>query len=844
MQARISSMNYRLFGRRAHLGSQLLPFMLMIGGAALLSWLGTTVFLRANSITTVKPFCGVILAIVSIYGHKHLPRILVAGFIGGVIGKLVLGSHIWNALLNSGIASAAIFATYSLGRRYIGPVVDFRVWKQLIAFMCIAALVSAASAVVYTFVFYQIVGGSLIAGFQSWWLPTTLSFAVFTPVVVLWAKMDGAAINQNKYRALAGFGLLVGALVANFIPFSLPALFLIPLALMIISLTCEVEGAAIGLAITEIMITTAAVLGHSITALARLSLAQQLYFTQLFVGALILVILPAASAIGERRRLHDGMKEALQREADIAAALRESEQRYRLMADHASDVMLQTDADGRIVYISPSSKRLTGYDPSEMIGTMSDQNIADLDKQWIRDTKKELLRTGSAGGLIAYRVRHKDGPILWCENRFTFMRDEDGEYRGMFGIVRDITEREAIKHELICARERAEAANSAKSEFLANMSHEIRTPLTSVIGFADLLYEHGSLNEQARGFAARVRNGAHSLLALINDVLDYSKLESGLISLSPTPTNVMQLVSEVFDLLSIQAKTKGLELNLECSAGVRSAAVSVDALRLRQVLINLVGNAIKFTETGFVTLLITCTEESGIDSANRLCCRVIDSGEGIPASHLADIFERFSQVDSTTSKRHRGTGLGLAICKGLVEAMDGTIGVISEPGQGSTFWFEIAAPLSEGQKIDKKRERPQAKVEKRGALVVDDQEGNRTLARIALTALGVHVVEAESGEEAVALAADLQFDLILMDIRMPGMSGTDAMKAIRKANSAKFPIVAFTAEGEQKMLDALVQEGFTATLSKPLTLSELKSCIVELLASNSESVPEIHKHVA
>jgi CheY-like chemotaxis protein len=135
-------------------------------------------------------------------------------------------------------------------------------------------------------------------------------------------------------------------------------------------------------------------------------------------------------------------------------------------------------------------------------------------------------------------------------------------------------------------------------------------------------------------------------------------------------------------------------------------------------------------------------------------------------------------------------------------------------------------------------------VEKRGALVVDDQEGNRTLARIALTALGVHVVEAESGEEAVALAADLQFDLILMDIRMPGMSGTDAMKAIRKANSAKFPIVAFTAEGEQKMLDALVQEGFTATLSKPLTLSELKSCIVELLASNSESVPEIHKHVA
>ena len=376
----------------------------------------------------------------------------------------------------------------------------------------------------------------------------------------------------------------------------------------------------------------------------------------------------------------------------------------------------------------------------------------------------------------------------------------------------------------------AEVAHIAKSEFLANVSHELRTPLTSIIGFGDLLYEDQSLNEKSRHYSSRVRDGGRSLLAIINDVLDYSEVERGKIVLSLSPCWIGDVAGEAIALLQIQAETKNIPIALQCEPELFVSQFLLDEKRFRQLLLNLVGNALKFSDTGKINVSLA------LPSHETLRCEVADNGPGISEDDQSLLFQRFSRLSTSLANDKGGTGLGLAICKGIVSAWNGCIGVVSQLGVGSTFWFEIPAPKAAGEHIPISLSAPQQIAGGKRVLLVDDNESVLQFVATALDALGIGCTQAQSGEEAVQIAQRERSDLVLMDIRMPGIGGIEAMKAIReKWAGAPFSIIAFTGEGDKEKLQFLLDEGFSSVLTKPVTVQSLRNCVVEFLGQSIDS---------
>ncbi|HEY8614997.1 PAS domain S-box protein [Phenylobacterium sp.] len=363
------------------------------------------------------------------------------------------------------------------------------------------------------------------------------------------------------------------------------------------------------------------------------------------------------------------------------AALEQSETRYRLLAEHATDIIARTHPHGQVLYVTPSVEAVTGFRPDEVVGTNIVDRLHLEDRagfaQAYGDVVRGLHRPGQA---IRYRVGHKDGRWLWIEANPRLVRDPSGRPLEIVDVLRDVTAQVALEAELKEARDQANAAAKAKSEFLANMSHELRTPLTAIIGFSGLLKVRGDLTPQAAMFAARIEGASQALLATINDVLDFSKLEAGQVEIRPSPCDVAALVQEVASVLEQQAASKGLAIETRLTD--LPSRLQVDRDRVRQVLLNLMGNAVKFTSQGHVRVSAAFAE-------NGLIVEVADTGPGLTAEQQGLLFQRFSQVDGSASRSHGGTGLGLAICKGLVEAMGGVIGVTSEPGQGAVFRFAL-----------------------------------------------------------------------------------------------------------------------------------------------------------
>ena len=522
--------------------------------------------------------------------------------------------------------------------------------------------------------------------------------------------------------------------------------------------------------------------------------------------------------------------EDLTAEHAARSALAESEARYRLMADHSTDMIVATDSDGRVTFATPSCHAVLGFGSHELIGRRPLDYIHPDDAPAVAAAFKHLAARGESQRL-RWRVRHNtEDRWVWLESNASLLAKDAAPGEGKFlDVIRDVTGQVEQERRLAEATDAAQAAAGAKSQFLANMSHEIRTPLTAILGFARLMDEAARLQEPDKGYLRRIASAGEALLAIVNDVLDFSKLEAGACDLKPRVVATREVLEETLLLFAPQADAKGLRLVFD-PQGPLPPFVELDPDRLRQILLNLIGNAIKFTDRGAVTL------RAGY-KAGALAISVTDTGPGLDAEQQARLFQRFSQVDASSTRRFGGTGLGLAICKGLVEAMGGEIGVSSTPPAGATFHFTVAA--TESAPLEQASAMPlQCTTEGLRVLVADDNRANRDLVRIILENLGMEVAEAVDGRQAVARALEQPFDVILLDLRMPELDGLDALRLIRRDGpNLAAPIVAFSADLTSEDLSA-----FDDHLSKPIIAEALITTIVR--AANNLHAPETHAKIA
>jgi len=421
---------------------------------------------------------------------------------------------------------------------------------------------------------------------------------------------------------------------------------------------------------------------------------------------------------------------------------------------------------------------------------------------------------------------------------------EGGQFRAMLVILlvaslvlllwaarRTARRLEKSQTELVRALAAAERANDAKSEFLASMSHELRTPLNGIIGVLHLIKSE-PLSGEAAGLVKDGLVSGELVSALINDILDYSKIEAGGLVLSPEPTDLPALLTQVSALFAVQCQDKGLGFELRVDPGIGWAVV--DPLRLRQCLVNLIANAVKFTEAGKVSVSASLHT---IDDCEHVDFVVTDTGVGIPQASRELIFERFKQVDGAASRRFGGTGLGLSITRNLAELMGGGVRLTSDGGAGSTFSLEVRAPRTAPAHADEGVETPGGLLEGLRILVVDDNAINRTIASKILQRLGAEVLTASSGVEALRLVPDALPDLILMDIQMPGMDGIEATRRLRASGGpvAQIPILALTANVLDHQRAAYIAAGMNGVISKPISPAML---IREIVRVSTESVAE------
>ena len=440
---------------------------------------------------------------------------------------------------------------------------------------------------------------------------------------------------------------------------------------------------------------------------------------------------------------------------------------------------------------------------------------------------RRAVASGEPGG-AEYRHQLPDGRWARCRVAWRGIRPTASGPWQMIGVTQDVTELADARDAALREQRAAQAAAEAKAEFLANMSHEIRTPMNGVLGVLHLL-KGEALSSDGRQLLDEALACGSMLATLLNDVIDFSKVEAGRLELAPEALNPEAALEGVANLLRPQAEERGLWLRTMIAPGV--GWVSVDPVRLRQMLFNLIGNAVKFTLDGGVEVRLTAT---GGGPQKRLRVEIEDTGIGIAQEAQVSLFQRFHQADRSTTRRFGGSGLGLAITRRLAELMDGQVGLRSQEGIGSTFWFEIAAPLAEPDIAPELEAPANGWLNGMRILIVEDNPTNRLIASRMLESLGASVETANDGAEGVEAASRAPFDLILMDVQMPVMDGVTATRAIRRlpAPTGEIPIVAMTANVFTHQQQGYREAGMTGAVSKPLSPARLLAEINRIAGSH------------
>jgi len=497
------------------------------------------------------------------------------------------------------------------------------------------------------------------------------------------------------------------------------------------------------------------------------------------------------------------------------------------LLDQVRNAVIATDLDGRIIYWNRFAESLYQWKAEEVFGQMLKDTIIPPEmKSSFEDMVKEIIAQGYTE--CEYPARRKDGSHFPASYAFSTVCDNKGKRIGIVSVSNDLTERKKVEQDLREAKERAESATKAKSEFLANMSHEIRTPMNAVIGFTGLLL-NTNIDSVQKDYIETIRSSGDSLLKVISDILDFSKIEGGMLELENECFDLIECLESSLNMVAQAASRKGLSLSYEVEPHVPRYLMG-DLTRLRQILVNLLGNAVKFTEKGFVRVDVSALP---VEDSYEIQFRVKDTGIGISQDRMSRLFQSFSQGDASTTRKYGGTGLGLAICKHLTELMGGDIWAESIPAQGSSFYFTIQAQASE-----KLRPQPQKDLlelsfdpsdhhipKSLRILLAEDNVINQKVAVRMLERLGYQAEVAADGREVLAALKRKPYDVVLMDVQMPEMDGLEATRRIRRTPCHQPYIIAMTAHAMKGDREECLDAGMDDYISKPVRIEELKAAL-------------------
>nr|WP_247712977.1 ATP-binding protein [Qipengyuania intermedia] len=755
---------------------------------------------------------------------RHERTVVAALFAGNTCANLFVGDALATAIMLSIANMVEIVIALYLVRRLASAHPTMDDTSDLLWFVLGAGLIAPLASATVASLALAGGNGTSLSGVLQWAASDALSMVIIAPaVLVLW---DALASPRWLTRRETGEWLVLTLLGTSitlmvFAQTSYPLLFLIPPIII-----CHAfRLGALGTAFSVMKVATIAILatqwGTGPINLLPMPLHAQLLVLEAFVASSVLVGFPVAAILSTRKRLTDEM---------VAGR-----KQLALLTENITDAILRYDLHGVCTYASPSVARVLGAPPADFVGMTTAERVHPEARNVIARTEERLLSGKSRSERFTYR-RFLDGPEgepVYIEADCAIAYDHaTGEREGIVVSARDVTERVELEGKLKRAMRHAENAARAKAQFLANMSHEIRTPMNGVLGFADLLARM-ELDPEAERYAELIARSGRSMMMLLNDILDISKIESGQLVINYETFDLPRLVEDCAGLYMSGAKEKGIKLGVSCPPAL-PRHIQSDPLRLRQILLNLIGNAVKFTESGAVT--VSVLQEEG-----RLAIAVEDSGIGIDPKRFEHIFDPFIQEEASTTRRFGGTGLGLSISRQLAELLGGDLTVDSMPGIGSRFMLRI--PLQEVDldgMTDETQERraanrlappPSASV-----LLAEDHDVNRMLVSAMLEQLGQRVTVAHDGAEAVkmtldAAQSDAPFDLVLMDIQMPGCDGYSATRTIRKNGvpSSQLPIIALTANAFPEDIAAAQEAGMQAHLAKPLVFEELTAALARWL---------------
>ena len=720
---------------------------------------------------------------------------------------------------------AEIAVVLALTRKTDGRVVQMDRIGDLARFVWAGGLVGPLVAAVLILPEGGAGLADLGAGVVARFLTASMAMVLIVPAALLLIDRIRGTLPPSPADAAEQVALLAGGTASAFLVFNqnaYPLLFLIQPIILLHAFRVGSLGSALHVGAVAVVAGAMTYAGRGPIAAASGGSIAELHLLQAFIAANFLTGLPVAAILAGRDRIMARL-DAGKREIDI-------------LAENISDAILRFDLDGNCTYASPSVREVLGAEPDSLIGAHATSRLRPEARAQGREALTRLLGGESERERLTYRrlADAPDGSPVFIEadgavvcNPLTGARD------GVVIAARDVTERVELQMLLTRARHNAEAAGRAKSEFLANMSHEIRTPMNGVLGFAELMLQ-GELDADQRRFAELIVRSGRSMMTLLNDVLDLAKIESGQFTIDRAPVDLAACIGECAALHRAAAERKGLALELAWDGAPDSddaPRVLTDGLRLRQILLNLIGNAVKFTATGHISVGYRI-------EADEVRVTVKDSGIGISPLQLEAIFQPFTQGETDTARRFGGTGLGLSISRQLAALLGGRIDVESKPGAGSRFTLVLPAtlaptlpePAAEADAPDCYLA-PASMPDLLGAsriLLVEDHDINRILVTEMLERCGQEVAVAHDGNEAIAMVIDSimrarPYDLVLMDVQMPGCDGLTATRAIRAEGigPALLPVIALTANAYPEDVAAARDAGMQAHLAKPVVLPQL-----------------------